>query len=132
MYPDLVQMPVMHGMPQGMPIIPVGTVTTAEHVGSIVPNNNIDTMDLLSRHGYLAHTPVYPGRSQTVQQIGGSLPNDDFKLELNDNEDGLTRIPVVNLSGAISSFTDLPVMDITFDGMIGGGTNEDEPTIYLA
>jgi hypothetical protein len=139
-YPDLVQMPMMpmmqgmQGMPgmQGMHVMPVGTVTTAEKVGEFSTKNNIDTMELLSRHGYLAHTPVYPGGSQTVQQTGGSLPDDDFKLELNEEEEGLTKIPVVNLGGAISSFAELPVMDITFDGMIGGGVDTDQPTIYLA
>lgn len=126
-YPETRPSPMM----PGMPFMPVGQVTTAEKVGTFLPQNNLNTMELLSRYGYMAHTPVYPGGSQPVQQTGGRLPDDDFKLELNENEDGLMSIPIVNLGGAISSFTDLPVMDITFDGMIGGGVDTDQPTIYL-
>lgn len=157
MFPDLVQ-PVNL---QGIPYVPVGgTVTTLDHVGTVASKNDVNTMDLLSRHGYLAQTPVYPGSFQqlgnqsfgnqlfgnqsfgnqsfgkmVVPQFGGNVdnyPDEDFKIELNENEDGLTTIPVVNIGGAIRSLDTLPTMDITFDGMIGGGRGIENPTIYLA
>ena len=118
----------MFGMVQPMPV--AGFQSIGSPTSGPIPSN-IDTMALLSRHGYLAHTPVYPGGSQNQPQTGGFIPEDDFKMELNENEEGLTGIPIIG--GSVSLISNLPTIDISFNEMIGGGTSKmNVPTIYLA
>ena len=84
-----------------------------------------DTMALLQRYGYMAQRPVYPAGFQ----MGGGV-SDDYKVELDSDEEGLNMLPI--LGESFNALNNFPTFDIS-TGQYGGGANKDAvPTIYLS